>query len=182
MKRGYYVIIGGAALFAIGIAVVVAWALPLAQQIERETAILQGAELGAGLSETVSLDVTDTSRPLSVLINSNNPEVELAVVLVTPEGNTAIESTFNENTVMSADPAAAGEYVLTVTNNGQAPTSIDVVFGRLPGVEQNNQVDVDMYGGAIAGIGMVIAGIPVMIAGIILLVIDSRKKKAPPSS
>ncbi len=182
MKRGYYFIIGGAALFVAGIAVVTIWAVPLAQQIGRETAILQGVELGAGMSETVSLDVTDTSRPLSVIVNSNNPEAELAIELVAPEGDTTIESTFKENTVMSADPAVAGEYRLTVTNNGQSATSIDLVFGRVPGIESNNQVDVDIYGGAIAGIGMAVAGIPVMIAGIILLVIDSRKKKAPPSS
>ena len=183
MKRGYYFIIGGAALFVAGIAIVTIWAVPLAQQIGRETAILQGVELGAGMSETVTLDVTDTSRPLSVIVNSNNPEAELAIELVTPEGDTAIESTFRENTVMSADPAVAGEYRLTVTNNdGQSATSIDLVFGRVPGIEPNNQVDVDIYGGAIAGIGMAVAGVPVMIAGIILLVIDSRKKKAPPSS
>jgi hypothetical protein len=179
MKRGHYVIVGGAALFVIGIAVVVAWALPLAAQIIQETSTLQGEELAAGESRAVSLDVTDTSRPLSVIVNSANKDVELAVVLVTPENQRAIESTFRENTVMSADPTVAGTYELTVTNNGESPTSVDIVFGRLPGVEENNQVDVNIYGGIVAGIGMVAAGVIVMIAGVVVVVIDRRKKPLP---
>lgn len=179
MKRGHYVIIGGAALFVAGIAVVIAWALPIAAQIIKETSTLQGEQLAAGQSKTLTLEVADTSRPLSIIVNSANKDAELAVVLVTPDGQRAIESTFKENTVLSADPAVAGTYELTVTNSGELTTSIDVVFGRVPGVEENNQVNVDVYGGVVAGVGIVVAGIMVMIAGVIVVVIDRRKKPVP---
>ena len=175
MKRGHYVVIAGAALFVIGIAVTMALALPIAEQIQKETVLLQGEEVGAGQSESLSLEVTDTSRPLSVIVASSNPAVQLHVILEAPGGQPAINSTFAENTVLSADPSVAGTYRLTVTNTGQSETSVDVVFGRLPGVEENNQVAFETFGGVFAGAGVIIAGIIVMIAGVIIIVIDRRR-------
>jgi hypothetical protein len=55
---------------------------------------------------------------------------------------------------------------------------VDVVFGRLPGVEANNQVNIDTFGGILAGAGITIAGVLVMIAGVIILIIDRRKRVA----
>jgi hypothetical protein len=178
LKRGYYVLIAGAALFVAGIIVTIAWAVPLAAQFERETTFLQGTPLEAGQSKELTLEVTDISRPLSVLVNSLDPDAQLQAVLVTPEGSTAIDSIFTENTVLSADPAVQGTYRMTVANVGQSPTSVDVIFGRLPGVEANNQVNIDAFGGILAGAGITIAGVLVMIAGVIILIIDRRKRVA----
>ena len=123
--------------------------------------------------------MTDTSRPLSVLVNCLDPDAQLQAVLVTPEGSTAIDSIFTENTVLSTDPAVQGTYRMTVANVGQSPTNVDVVFGRLPGVEaKNNQVNIDAFGGILAGAGITIAGVLVMIAGVIILIIDRRKRVA----
>ena len=91
MKRGHYVVIGGAALFVIGIAVVVAWALPIAGQIQKETAFLQREQLHAGESESLSLEVTDTSKPLSVFASSTDTTVPLAIVVTSPEGGILLQ-------------------------------------------------------------------------------------------
>ena len=176
MKRGHYVIIAGAALFVIGIVITAAWALPIAEQIRKETVLLQGKEIGAGQSESLSLQVADTSRPLSVIVASSNTAVQLQVILEAPGGQPAINSTFAENTVLSADPTIEGAYTLTIINTGQSETSVDVVFGRLPGVEENNQVALETFGGVIAGVGVIIAGVIVMVAGVIIIVIDSRRR------
>ena len=175
MKRGYYVLIGGAALLVAGIAITIIWALPIAEQFQREATALQGAALGAGQSRNLSLDVTDTSKPISIIVNSKEQGVTLEAILIAPDGKTAINSTFAENTVLGANPAVPGTYKLTVSNKGQTPTSIDVVFGRLPGVEQNNKVDLGTFGGVLVGAGVIIAGIIVMIAGAAILIIDRRR-------
>jgi hypothetical protein len=179
LKRGHYVIIGGAALFVIGIAVIVAWALPIAGQIQKETAFLQGSALGAGQSEQLSLEVTDTSRPLSVFAASTDTSVPIAIVVASPDGETLLDFNFTENTVMSAQPTVPGTYSLSITNQGQSETAVDVVFGRLPGVEQDNQVAFETFGGVLAGLGIIIAGIIVMIAGVAIVLVD-RRKRAPP--
>ena len=175
MKRGYYVLIGGAALLVAGIAITIVLALPIAEQFQREATALQGATLGAGQSRNLSLDVTDTSKPISIIVNSKEQGITLEAILISPDGKTAINSTFTENTVLGANPTVPGTYKLTVSNKGQTPTSIDIVFGRLPGVEQNNKVDLGTFGGVLAGAVVIIAGIIVMIAGAAILIIDRRR-------
>jgi hypothetical protein len=115
-----------------------------------------------------------------VAINSANADAQLQVILETPDGQQAINTTFSENTVLGADPAVEGTYKLTVTNIGQSETSIDVIFGYLPGVEENNQVAFETYGGALAGFGIIAAGIIVMIAGVAIVIVD-RRRRAPPA-
>jgi hypothetical protein len=178
LKRGHYVVIGGAALFVIGIAVIVAWALPIAQQIQKETALLQGSALGAGQSEQLSLEVTDASRPLSVFAASTDASVPIAIAVASPDGETLLDFNFTENTVMSAQPTVPGSYSLNVTNIGQSETTVDVVFGRVPGVEEDNQVVFETFGGVFAGLGVIIAGIIVMIAGVAIVLVD-RRRRAP---
>jgi hypothetical protein len=176
LKRGHYVLIAGAALFIIGIAVTVAWALPIAEQIQKETSFIQREQLNPGESESLSLQVTDTSKPLSVFVSSTDIDVPLAIVVTSPEGEVLLDSNFTENTVMSAEPTAAGSYSLRVTNEGQASTSIDAIFGRFPGVQENNQVAFETFGGVIAGIGIIVAGVAVMIAGGVILLVDRIKR------
>lgn len=176
MKRGHYVLIAGAALFAIGIVVVVAWALPIGEQIQKETVFMQAEQLNPGESESLSLEVTDASRPLSVFVSSTGADVLLAIVVTSPEGEVLLDSNFTENTVVSAEPTVAGSYRLQVTNEGQEATNIDAIFGRFPGVEENNGIAFATFGGVIAGFGIIIAGIAVMIAGGIILVLDRRKR------
>jgi hypothetical protein len=178
LKRGHYVIIAGAALFVAGIIVVVAWALPIADQIQKENAFLQGEQLNPGESESLSLDVTDTSKPLSAFVSSTDTSVPLAIVVMSPEGEVLLDSNFTENTVMSAEPTVPGSYSLSVTNQGQSATSIDAIFGRFPGIEENNQVAFETFGGVFAGLGVIIAGIIVMIAGGAIVLVD-RRRRAP---
>ncbi|HXV47058.1 MAG TPA: hypothetical protein VD736_10345 [Nitrososphaera sp.] len=176
MKRGHYVIIGGAALFALGISVIVAWALPIAEQIRKETAFLQGEQLNPGESESLLLEVTDTSKPLSVFVSSTDAAVPLAIGVSSPEGEVLLDRNFTENTIMSTEPTVTGSYVLNVTNEGQSATSIDAIFGRFPAVEENNQVEFETFGGVLAGAGIVIAGIIVMIAGVAIVIVDRRRR------
>jgi hypothetical protein len=113
-----------------------------------------------------------------VFAASTDASVPIAIVVVSPEGGTLLDFNFTENTVMSAQPTIPGSYRLNVTNVGQSETTVDVVFGRVPGVEQDNQVDIEAFGGVFAGLGIIIAGIIVMIAGIAIVIVDRRRAPA----
>jgi hypothetical protein len=179
LKRGHYLVIGGAAAFVIGIAVVAAWALPLAEQIQKEAVLTQQEQLNAGESRTLSLDLTDTSKPLSIFISSTDATMPITIVVTSPEGKKLLDSNVTGNRVMSTDPTMAGTYVLRITNAGQAATSINAVFGRFPGIGENNQVNFEAFSGVLAGVGIIITGIIVMIAGVAITIIDSRKRPPP---
>lgn len=173
MKRGYYVIIGGAAVFAAGIALAVVWALPLASQIQQETSLVQGASLEPGQSQTVSLRVRDAARSLSIVVSASNDE-PLNAVLIDPEGVPGINSTFTGANALSAEPTVPGTYRLVVTNQGDGPTQVDVVFGHIPGVGAG--VDGGAFAGIIAGSAMAVAGVIAMIAGAVIVAVAGRRK------
>lgn len=175
LKRGYYFLMGGAAVFIIGIVLTVVYALPIARQIQAETSMLQDTVIEPGRSATVSLYVANITKPLSVVVSSDNSDVRLNAVLIDPAGNTGLDSTFTENLATGAEPTVAGYYNLTITNIDDSPTSINAVFGHIPGVGRES-VNVDIFSGVIAGVGVIIAGIMVMIVGVVIVVVDRKKR------
>lgn len=173
LKRGYYVLIGGAAVFAVGIALTVIWALPLAQQLNKDTSITQGTRLAPNESQTLSLDVQDPAKTLSIVINSNN-DAKLTAVLTDPAGTKYIDTPFVKAVTLNAHPTVPGIYKLQITNIGSEPTEIDAIFGHLPGTGPD-RVNAEMFSGIIAGVGIIIAGIIVMIVGIVIVVVGRKK-------
>jgi hypothetical protein len=174
LKRGYYVIISGIGLFAAGIIVFFSWAVPTLQQIASDSATLENATIQPRQSERLFLDVVDPNKSLSVLINSVNQDVPMHATLSTPEDVSAINTDFTGNAGLSAEPTIPGRYNLTITNNGNAPTTVNIVFGYIPGI-QNNQFDIKAYNAPIIGSAVAGSGILVIIAGVVLLLLDRRK-------
>jgi hypothetical protein len=174
VKRGYYVIIGGAAVFVAGISLVVAWALPFASRIQEEASLLRDASLEPGQSQTVSLQVVDAAKSLSIVVSASNDE-QVNAVLIDPAGVQGINSTFTGTNAMSAEPTVPGTYRLVVTNQGDRPTKVDVVFGHIPGI--GTGVDEGMFAGVIAGSAMAVAGVIAMVAGAVIVAVQGRRKE-----
>lgn len=173
MNRGYYVLIGGAAAFVIGIALTLIWALPLGQQLDKDTSITQGTRLPPNESQTISLDITDPTKKISIIVNANN-NAKLTAVLTDPAGTKYIDTPFVRTVQLSAQPTVAGIYKLEITNIGTEPTEIDVIFGHLPGTGPDS-MNMEMFSGIIAGVGITIAGIVIMIVGVVILVVGKKK-------
>ena len=72
-------------------------------------------------------------------------------------------------------PDIAGKYTITIQNLGRTQVSVGVLAGNLPFVGANNQLNVNFFGGIIAGVILLIAGIIVLIAGVIMLILDRRR-------
>lgn len=70
-----------------------------------------------------------------------------------------------------------GEYTLIITNLGSEPVKIGGIFGYLPIIGNNNQVNLQPLSGIIAGVILFIVGIITLIVGAIIAVLDSRRKK-----
>lgn len=74
-------------------------------------------------------------------------------------------------------PDVQGEYTLTITNLGSSPVKVGGIFGYLPIIGNNNQVNLQPLSGIIAGVILFIVGIITLIAGTIITILDRRKKK-----
>ncbi len=173
MKRGHYILIAGGIIFAAGIILTTAWALPLAEEIQRNTTILQGREVGSGESVTATIRIADTTRPLSIVASAGQ-EVEMSVRVQDPNGNQIFGTTFTEAMAEAADPTVPGTYELVITNQSPSSATVDVVFGHIPGVGERD-IDTDVFSGVLAGIAVTIAGIMVLIGGVVITVLDRRR-------
>lgn len=175
MKRGYYVVIGGAALFVIGIALTMVWSLPIAQQLQKDTTILQQIALTTGRSASAEFKVTDPGKALSVVISAKS-FTPMKAILASPNGEKVLSKEFNETLAESVTASKAGSYRLTVTNNGHTDTTADIVLGHIPGMSSGKNANLDTFKGVIAGVGTIIAGMMVMIGGVVLMVLDRRRR------
>jgi uncharacterized membrane protein len=175
LKRGYYVVLAGAVLFVIGIVLTAVWTLPIAQQVQKDTTLVQQISLKAGKSISAEFNVTDSERALSVVISAKSFK-PMTATLIGHGGEKVVSKEFNETLADSVTVSKVGTYRLMLTNDGQTDTTADIVFGHIPGLSTGKNVNLDAFKGIIAGAGTIIAGIMVMIGGAILMVIDRRKK------
>jgi phosphoribosylformylglycinamidine (FGAM) synthase PurS component len=173
LKRGHYVLIAGGAIFVAGLVLTVAWALPLAAEIQKGTTILQGRDVAVGESVTITLGVADTTKPLSVVISAG-AELEMNARVLDPEGEQIFTALFTEAMAEATEPTVPGVYELVITNQSPSDAAVDVVFGQIPGVGEQN-VDTEVFSGILAGLAIIIAGIMVLIGGVVVAVVDRRR-------
>lgn len=174
MERGYGVIIAGAAIFVLGIVLTTVWAIPLAQQLQSDTTILNQLTIFADDSTPVRFTVEDTQKPLSVVVTTAGP-VSMRAVVIDPEGTELLSKEFSETYADNTDPTVPGTYELVLYNEGTQEATVDVLFGHIPGIGQGT-FDAETYGNVVAGVGIVIAGVAIMAAGVAVWVLDKRKK------
>jgi hypothetical protein len=189
LQRGYIILIIGGALLISGIVISVLWAGSFASPIIRENTILNGVSIRPSDLVNTTIQVTDTSRPVSLAIHvgltnntsnigqgqiSNNT---LRETIRNPNGSVVTSSEFTKQFFTTFKPDIAGKYTITIQNLGNTHVSIGVLAGNLPFVGANNQLSVNFFSGIIAGVILFIAGIIVLIAGIIILILDRRKRR-----
>lgn len=173
MKRGHYVLIAGGAIFIAGLVLTFVWAVPLATEIQKGTTILQGRELNPGESVSAKLGITDTSKPLSIVISSGS-DIQMSARVLDPDGNQIFGTTFREAIAEAAEPTVIGVYELEITNQSSSDATVDVVFGHIPGVGEQD-IDTEIFSGVLAGLAIIIAGIMVLIGGAVVMAVDRRK-------
>lgn len=173
MKRGHYVLIAGGAIFIAGLVLTFVWALPLATEIQKGTTILQGREVNPGESVSATLRITDTSKPLSIVISSGS-DIQMNARVLDPDGDQIFGTTFTEAIAEAVEPTVIGVYELEITNQSSSDAAVDVVFGHIPGVGEQD-IDTEIFSGVLAGLAIIIAGIMVLIGGAIVTAVDRRK-------
>jgi hypothetical protein len=192
LQRGYIILIIGGALLISGIVISALWAGSFVGPFIRENTILNGVSIRpAGLVNT-TIQVTDTSRPISLAIhverntNNNTSNVgqisnnSLRETIRNPNGSVVTSNEFTRQFFTTFKPNVTGKYTITIQNLGNTQVSIGVLAGNLPFIGPNNQLNMNFFGGIIAGVVLFIAGIIVLIAGIIVLISDRRKRRPLP--
>jgi hypothetical protein len=125
--------------------------------------------------------VNDLSRPLSLVISTESSHDTgqanpiLRETVRNPNGETISANDFAKQFVATIKPDVIGRYTLTINNFGGNFVSVGILFGNLPFVSQNNQLNVNFFAGLVTGGVLAITGIIALIVGLVVVIVDRRR-------
>ncbi len=147
-----------------GIIITIVWAGSFAGTFLRESTIIGQTLVKPSESVNASLQVNNIVRPVSIAVHFK------------PAATTGISSSPSSNaTTLGEIVRDPTKYTLTITNLGRESVNVDGIFGYIPFINQNNQVNLGSLSGIIAGIILFVVGIITLIVGIVILIVDRRK-------
>jgi hypothetical protein len=97
--------------------------------------------------------------------------------------NDNLNNNNNNNSNENADlfttfkPDVQGRYTLIITNLGPLPVKVGGIFGYIPIIGNDNQLNLEPLNGIIAGAILFIIGIITLIVGAIIAILDRRRRK-----
>jgi hypothetical protein len=193
LQRGYIILIIGAALLIAGIGISVLWADSFANSFLRQGMILNDVALAPSASGRNTIRVTDIAHPIALQVhfesqhsNSNSSQneqtsnaaagrhVSLNEVVKDPAGKILSNTTFSRQFFTTLKPTAQGTYTLIISNLGSDTVKVGALFGPATFLNEENQINVNIFGGVVAGLSAAVVGILALIAGIIVLILDRR--------
>jgi hypothetical protein len=135
------------------------------------------------LTINATLQINDISRPISTALHfePDSANVTLRETVTDPNGRIVNTNEFSKDfTTFRVN--TVGKFTLTILNQGSNPVNVDGIFGYLPFVAQDNQVNVSPLNGIITGIALFVIGIIALIVGIVFVIIDRKRenRRQPP--
>jgi hypothetical protein len=195
LQRGYIILIIGAVLLIPGIVVCVFWAGSFASSFLRQGLILNDVAIPPSGSANNTIQVTDINHPIALQIHFESHSSN--GISVSPQNGQA-KTTTNNNTVLrevvadstgrilsqndltkqsftTFNPTVPGKYTLIISNLGSNPVRVGALFGSATFVNENNQININLFTGVIAGLILIGIGVITLITGIIIVILDRRK-------
>jgi hypothetical protein len=184
MKRGTIIMIIGAVLFFLGIAISILWAGSFFKTILNQSILLTSISIPASTFNNNTLQINDLVHPIILQLHmekDNNPANNDTAInniretVKDPTGKILSQSNISKEFTASIKPTVEGLYTLSLYNSGNLPVKIGGVFAPIQFLNQNNQVNINFFSGAIIGIILIIIGILTFIVGLIIAILDRRK-------
>ena len=107
--------------------------------------------------------------------NTDQSNPTLRETLRNPNGEVISTNEFTRQFLTTIKPDVIGKYTLTIDNLGGSLASVGILFGDLPFVGQNNQLNLSLFGGLVTGGILAVTGIIALIAGLVILIVDRRR-------
>ena len=185
MKRGTIIMIIGAVLFFSGISISILWAGSFFKTLLNQSILLTSISIPASTFNNNTLQVNDLDHPIILQLqvekdsntatNNNTTTISIRQTVKDPTGKILSQSNISKEFTVSIKPTVKGFYTLSLYNPGNLPVKIGGVFAPIQFLNQNNQVNLNFFSGAIIGIVLIIVGILTFIVGLIIAILDRRK-------
>jgi hypothetical protein len=148
------------------------------------------------------LQITDTERPILIALHvdtdKDGDEIQTqshqasnvaiigevrnpgGVVINKNQFNSGSDNNKNDDDELftTFKPDVQGEYTLIITNLGSNPVKVGGIFGYLPIIGNNNQVNLQPLSVIMVGIILFIVGIITLNVGTIIAVLNRRRRRA----
>jgi hypothetical protein len=182
LKRGYIILIAGGVLLIAGIVISAVWAGSFAGQLLQENTIIGQTVVRPSESINATLQVNDKTRPISLALHfePESGNISLRETVMDPSGRVVNTNEFLKDFFTTFKVNTVGNYTLTISNKGSSQVNVDGIFGYIPFVGKNNQVNFSPLNGIIIGIILFIIGIIALIVGIVFAIIDRRRENRRP--
>jgi len=130
-------------------------------------------------SHNATINIENTQKVFTLTIDSiNNDQIRLREIVIGPDGNTISNSTFQKTYFAAINPNSTGEYRLSIYNQDtELAATIYLLFGNLPFIKENGEIDAASFAGLIIGIFLFIGGIISFAIGVIMSLKNRNKEK-----
>jgi hypothetical protein len=169
LKRGYIILLAGAALVVIGISLTAAYGIGIAGVILNESVILSDVLVDTSNSVNRTLDIINTERPVSIALHAETINSTDNPVVEQEDGQSDIFTSFR--------PETDGIYTLSLHNLGADQVKIEGIFGYLPITENSGEINLSTVTGLLAGAWVFVIGIGTLVGGTVITVLDRRGDK-----
>ena len=179
LKRGYIILIVGAIMLVTAVVISALSVGSFAGQFMRDNIVISHAAIRPSESVTAILQVNDTRRQVSLALHSETESTNAIIreTIRDPISKIVNAKEFPKNYFTTFKPNTTGNYTLTITNLATGIINIDGVFGFLPFVGENQQVNSGPLNIITIGAILFFIGIVVLIIGVVFVIVDRRREK-----
>ena len=180
MKRGHFILIGGAVLLVAGIAIAAVWGVSFAGSFIANNTIVAKTAINSGQSVSAKTGVTQIDRPITLMVGVDRSgggqqlppsNAKLKETITSPKGEVVSSNEFGDSFVTSIKPQVAGVYTATITNLGANAVTVGGTFGYFPIIGSEGKPDINALMSGGQGLGMIIAGGLMAVAGVVALIV-----------
>jgi hypothetical protein len=130
--------------------------------------------------ETARTDITQRQEQASSMsIIGEEVKTPRGVVINKNQFNSSSNDNFDENEDLftTFKPDVQGQYTLIISNLAPLPVKVGGMFGYIPIIGNDNQLNLEPLSGIIAGVTLFTVGMITLIVGAIIAVLDRISKR-----
>jgi hypothetical protein len=179
MKRGYIILLAGTGSLIVGFLIFLIFAewRAATDLLLEEDIVPVNRTIGPHQSLQISEHGTSIQSNFSLIISSEPSDVILRAQVKDPKGKMISVNEFRDQFFGSFKPEAAGDYTTIITNTGAKPATVEAILSQIPMITENDENQLNLLKGMVAGIILVIIGICLLAGGGAILIIDKRNSK-----
>ncbi len=158
MQRGYRILVVSGTLFATSVSISFVWGITFSGLFMANNQSLLANQITLTTLHTynTSIYIDSINRHLTLAIDYiNNNQLKLREIVTGPSGEVISNSTFQKTYFSTIKPNKTGRYELSIfqlENKTLDDTTLHILFGVLPFLKDNGELELGMFTGLIVEI------------------------------